>query len=126
MSPMVDAEVLTIGYGGKKPQVFFAELEALSPDVVVDVRENPFKAFLGVYTKKGLEARLCTKYFWIRELGNSTRELPPTLVDEEEGLRKLHALMEGRRRVVLFCAEKDENQCHRSYIKTKIQTDKSR
>lgn len=123
---MVDAEILSIGYGGKKPQAFFEELEALSPDVVVDVRENPFKAFLGVYTKKGLEARLGTKYFWIRELGNSTQELPPTLVDEEEGLRKLRALMEGHRRVVLLCAEKDENRCHRSYIKAKIQTEKSR
>ena len=117
---MVDAEVVTIGYGGKKPDIFFAELEGLRPDVVVDVRQDPFHAFLGVYTKRGLETRLGDSYVWIRELGNSTRELPPTLVDEKEGFRKLRALMEGRHRIVLLCAEKNESQCHRSYIKAKI------
>jgi uncharacterized protein (DUF488 family) len=120
----METEVLTIGYGGKKPADFFAELEALRPDVVVDVRENPFRAFLGVYTKRGLEKRLGERYVWVRELGNSTRELPPTLVDEEEGLRKLRALMEKHNRVVLLCAEKDEKQCHRGYIKAKIQAEK--
>jgi uncharacterized protein (DUF488 family) len=113
-------EVVTIGYGGKKPEAFFAELEALDADLVVDVRADPFHAFLGVYTKRGLESRLGDRYVWIRELGNSTRELPPTLVYEEAGLRKLKALMEGRRRIVLLCAEKDDTKCHRSYIKAKV------
>lgn len=116
---MVD--VVTIGYGGKRPDTFFTELEALSADLVVDVRADPFHAFLGVYTKSGLEARLGDRYVWVRELGNSTRELPPTLVDEEAGLRKLRALMDGRHRVVLLCAEKDETHCHRSYIREKVE-----
>lgn len=119
------AEVITIGYGRKKPDKFFAELEALNPDIVVDVRENPFSAFLGVYTQRGLMNRLGDRYVWIRELGNKTRELPPTLVDEEEGFRKLHALMEKHLRVVLLCAEKDETHCHRSYIKAKLQDEKN-
>ena len=113
-------EVVTIGYGGKKPDAFFAELEALGADLVVDVRANPFHAFLGVYTKRGLEERLGGTYVWVKELGNSTRELPPTLVDETVGLAKLRALMVGCRRIALLCAEKDETQCHRSYIKAKI------
>jgi uncharacterized protein (DUF488 family) len=113
-------ELLTIGYGGKKPDNFFAEIEALNPGIVVDVREDPLHAFLGVYTKRGLEARLGSRYVWIRELGNSTRELPPILVDEEKGLRKLRALMEEHERVVLLCAEKDEARCHRGYIKAKL------
>lgn len=113
-------EVVTIGYGGKKPDTFFAELEALGADLIVDVRVDPFHAFLGVYTKHGLEARLGDRYVWVRELGNSTRELPPKLVDEEVGLAKLRALMVGCRRIALLCAEKDETQCHRSYVKAKI------
>jgi uncharacterized protein (DUF488 family) len=28
--------------------------------------------------------------------------------------------MEKHRRIVLLCAEKDENRCHRGYIKDKI------
>jgi uncharacterized protein (DUF488 family) len=121
----MDAEVMTIGYGGKKPEAFFAELEVLRPDFVVDVRRDPFHAFLGVYTKKGLENRLGDTYVWLRELGNTTRELPPTLVDEKEGLMKLHALMVGCSRIVLLCAERDETHCHRNYIKAKIQEEKA-
>jgi uncharacterized protein (DUF488 family) len=114
------AEVLTIGYGGKRPDAFFAELEAMKPDIIVDVRQDPFHAFLGVYTQRGLINRLGERYVWIRELGNTTRELPPTLVDEEEGLKKLKALIEKHKRIILLCAEKDETHCHRGYIKTKL------
>jgi len=117
-------ELLTIGYGGKKPDDFFAELDELQPDIIVDVREDPFHAFLGTYTKKGLESRLGSRYVWIRELGNRSRELPPTLVDEEKGLEKLRNLMHEHSRVVLLCAEKDEKKCHRSYIKARLQTEK--
>ncbi len=117
---MARAEVVTIGYGGKKPTDFFAEIEVLNPDYVVDVRQDPFHAFMGVYTKAGLEKKLGDRYVWIRELGNTIRELPPVLVDEAEGMRKLRVLMEGKRRVALLCAEKDETQCHRSYIKAKV------
>jgi len=117
----MEADLLTIGYGGKKPVDFFAELEELKPDVIVDVRENPFHAFLGAYTRKGLEMRLGSRYIWIKELGNTSRVLPPTLVDEALGLEKLHALMQHHNRVVLLCAEKDEERCHRGYIKVKFQ-----
>ena len=117
-------ELLTIGYGGKKPKDFFAELDALQPDVIVDVREDPFHAFLNTYTKKGLEKRLGSRYIWIRELGNKSRELPPTLVNEEKGLEKLSTLMHEHNRVLLLCAEKDEKKCHRSYIKAKLQIEK--
>jgi uncharacterized protein (DUF488 family) len=120
-SECVAEDLLTIGYGGKKPGDFFAELEALKPDIIVDVRENPFHAFLGAYTKKGLEMRFRSPYIWIKELGNTSRVLPPTLVDEEEGIEKLHVLMQHHERVVLLCAEKDEERCHRSYIKAKLQ-----
>jgi uncharacterized protein (DUF488 family) len=113
--------VKTIGYGGKKPEDFFTELESMEPDVVVDVRENPYRAYLGVYTKPQLEKRLGSRYTWIRELGNRTRSMPPTLVDEERGLRALRELAETHRVLVLLCAEKDEAACHRSYIKMRLE-----
>ncbi len=111
----------TIGYGGKKPDDFFRELDSLNPDIVVDVRENPFNAFLGVYTLPQLEKRLGSKYTWIKELGNKTREMPPTLVDEEIGLGRLKELAMKHERIVLLCAEKLEENCHRSYVKKRFQ-----
>jgi len=113
-------QILTFGYGGKKPTDFFMELENMAPDYVVDVRESPHRAYLGSYTKAHLEKRL-ENYVWIRELGNSTRTLPPTLVNEAKGMEKLEKLCKGSSRVVLLCAEKDENRCHRSYVKEKIE-----
>jgi len=113
--------LFTIGYGGKSPKEFFHELTGLNPDIVVDIRENPFKAYRNCYTKKSLEKQLGDKYIWIRELGNKTRTLPPTLVDEEEGLRKLKQIMLTHTTVILLCAEKNEENCHRSYIKKKIE-----
>ena len=115
-------EVLTIGYGGKRPHEFFDELDRLSADLVVDVRRDPFHAFLGVYTKPSLERRL-KNYVWIRELGNRHKSLPPVLVDEKAGLLRLLALIRTRhpKRVVLLCAEKDEERCHRAYVKRLVE-----
>jgi len=110
----------TIGYGGKRPEDFFKELDEMKPDIVVDVRENPYNAFLGVYTLPQLAKRLGERYTWIRELGNKTRQLPPTLVDEEAGLRKLQAIVEKHDRIVLLCAEKLEENCHRGYVKKRF------
>jgi uncharacterized protein (DUF488 family) len=113
--------VKTIGYGGKKPEDFFRELESMEPDVVVDVRENPYRAYLGAYTKPQLERRLGVRYTWIRELGNRTRSMPPILVDEERGLKALRELAEIHRVLVLLCAEKDEAACHRGYVKMRLE-----
>jgi len=114
-------DIMTIGYGGKKPHAFFDELAKLNADLVIDVRWNPFKAFLGVYTCKALMKRV-PNYVWIIELGNPSRKLPPTLMDEKTGLDKAMALIKNHKakRVVLLCAEKDENRCHRKYVKEKL------
>ncbi|MFH1180041.1 MAG: DUF488 domain-containing protein [Candidatus Bathyarchaeota archaeon] len=111
----------TIGYGGKKPDDFFRELASMNPGIVVDVRENPYSAFLGIYTLPQLKKRLGAQYTWIKELGNKTHELPPTLVDEEVGLGKLRELAMKHGLVVLLCAEKLEENCHRSYVKKRFQ-----
>ena len=116
----VGTKLFTIGYGGKKPADFFSELEELAPDFIVDVRENPNRAYLGCYTRAHFEKRL-EQYVWIKELGNSSRKLPPKLVDEAEGMAKLEELCNRADRIVLLCAEKDESRCHRGYIKTRIE-----
>lgn len=115
-------EILTIGYGGKHPKDFFDELKKLKADLTIDVRRDPHHAFLGVYTYKHLFTRIMS-YVWIKELGNKRKTLPPELIDEEVGLRKAVGLIkvEKAKRVVLLCAEKDENRCHRKYVKEKLQ-----
>ena len=114
------ARILTIGYGGKRPDDFFKELAEMNPGIVVDVRENPYSAYLVVYTYPQLSKRLGEQYTWIKELGNKTRQMPPTLVDEETGLMKLAQLAEKHQTIVLLCAEKNETDCHRSVVKKRF------
>lgn len=113
-------EIVTIGYGGKRPEAFFKELDTIDPDLLVDVRAFPYRAFLNVYTKNYLEKKYKNEYVWIEELGNPSRSLPPVLLNEEVGLGRLHDLMEDNFRIVLLCAEKDEEHCHRGYVKAKL------
>ena len=115
----MNCEILTIGYGGKKPTAFFTELNKLQPCLVVDVRRDPNHAFLGVYTRTGLTSRI-PEYEWIPELGNKLKTLPPEFVDGEVGFAKLRLLMTTHTRIVLLCAEKDENRCHRKWIKERM------
>lgn len=93
----------------------------MNPSLVVDVRDNPHKAFLGSYTKTGLEKQMGEKYLWLPVCGNVTRELPPTLRDEESCLEEIRKLVDIHGLIILLCAEKDEHSCHRSYIKKKIE-----
>ena len=115
-------EIMTIGYGGKRPHDFFTELKSLKPDLVIDVRRNPHHAFLGIYTLASLKKRV-EHYVWIHELGNKKKTLPPELIDEGVGLGKAIGMIQAWKanRVVLLCAEKDENRCHRKYVKEKLQ-----
>ena len=110
-----------MGYGGTKPTDFFAKIEQMSPDLIVDVREDPNHAYLATYTKPQLEKQLKGKYVWIPELGNKTRDIHNIqLVDEEVGLRRLSELAKGHEHIALLCAEKRDEDCHRSYVRNRL------
>ena len=115
-------KVSLIGYGGtKKPKDFFARIKQMNVDLVVDVREDPFHAYLTPYKKPQLEKNLKDKYLWIPELGNKTRDINNIqLVDEEKGLQKLLELAKKHDHIVLLCAEKKDEACHRSYVRNRL------
>jgi hypothetical protein len=114
-------KISLIGYGATKPKDFFARIDRMKPDLVVDVRADPYHAYLTPYTKPQLEKRLGKKYLWIPELGNKTRDFKNIqLVDEENGLKKLLELTKKHEHVVLLCAEKKNESCHRSYVRDRL------
>jgi len=115
----IDREILTIGYGGKTPTEFFKELQKLEPCVVVDVRRDPEHAFLGIYTKSHLK-KVIPNYVSIPELGNKVKTLPPEYVNKKAGFIKLLTLLQTNKRIVLLCAEKNEENCHRKFIKEEL------
>lgn len=113
--------VSLIGYGGCKPTDFFARLHQMNPDLVVDVRADPYHAYLATYTKPQLEKSLKTKYIWIPELGNRTRDINNIqLVDEEKRLHRLLELAGVYDHILLLCAEKKDEDCHRSYVRNRL------
>ena len=72
---------------------------------------------LPIHVKTHLEKTLKEKYLWVPELGNKTRDIDNIqLVDEEKGLQKLLELAEKHEHIVLLCAEKKDEDCHRSYV----------
>jgi len=115
-------KISLIGYGGtKKPEDFFTRINEMNVDLVIDVRADPFHAYLTPYKKPQLEKKLKEKYLWIPELGNKTRDINNIqLVDEEKGLQKLLELAEKYEHIVLLCAEKKDEVCHRSYVKSRL------
>ena len=123
--------IYTIGYGNSTPDAFFA----LLPDnaIIVDVRANPYSAWNSLFTYRHLSQRLAAfrdgtrRYVWIPELGNRSRRMPPTLVDEAKGLEHLKRLARDAhqkgRAICLLCAEGNPlepdgvtHRCHRAYI----------
>jgi len=114
-------KISLIGYGGTKPQDFYAKIMRANPDLIVDVRADPYHAYLGVYTKPQLEKKYGSRYVWIPELGNETRDIKNIqLIDEEKGLQKLLELAKKHEHIVLLCAEKRDEECHRSYVKSRL------
>jgi uncharacterized protein (DUF488 family) len=111
-----------IGYGGRKRlSDFFTAVDSISADLIVDVREDPSHAYRGTYTKPYLKKRFASKYVWIPELGNKTRDINNIqLVDEEKGLRRLLELARTYDHIILLCAEKKDEDCHRSYVRDRL------
>lgn len=114
-------KISLLGYGGTRPRDFFAKIRQMDPDLIVDVREDPYHACLGVCTKSHLEKEYGKRYTWIPELGNRTRDINNIqLVDEEKGLEKLLELSKRHEHIVLLCAEKKDEECHRSYVRNRL------
>jgi len=83
-------KISLLGYGGARPRDFYVKIKQTNPDLIVDVRADPYDAYLGLYTKPQLGKKYRSRYVWIPELGNKTRDIKNIqLVDEKEGLRKL-------------------------------------
>ena len=121
--------VYTIGYGGRLPRDFVAQLRQAAIPLVVDVRLRPDRASMGAYVRartpdKGIQGLLAAAniaYASIIELGNVFLECE----DWHERYRSLweqagDTLAERLRQLptpfCLMCAERRVTQCHRQFI----------
>ena len=122
-------KLYTVGYGGRKPDEFIALLKIYDVEIIVDVRLQPERAFMGVYAKskdphkgiQGLLEKAGIQYIWIAELGNMLRDIDDWHEKyrrylDEKGDLVCSKVYELRMPFCLMCCEKRASGCHRKLI----------
>ena len=110
--------IYTAGYlAGWKPEALVAKAKRLKA-LVVDVRLVPLSRVAG-FSEVDLKHAMGDSYIWLREWGNLNYRSggPVQLGDFEGGLAKLGGRAEN---VILLCACRDVNVCHRKVVAEKL------
>lgn len=112
------ATLYTIGYGNEEKESVFT---LIGTKVLVDVRSKPYSRWRPQFNMPALRSRFLDRYHGMPELGGLGDADPK---DRQQGLEKVRALLESGRDVVLLCAEKDPNKCHRKPLAEEISAGK--
>ena len=103
----------TAGYSGRKLDDFQAAVAQLDA-FVVDIRLVPQSRFFPAWRKSNLEKVFGDRYRHVKELGNTKfKEKRIAINDLDAGLE---VIMQIEGDVILLCACKDRNFCHRKII----------
>lgn len=114
--------ILPIGYTEPDAEQRIAEFLATSKKHgLVDIRLKPRSRWYQNFNLKALDQRYGVQYGWCPELGNlnhkpADRHKGIMLKDPEAGLRKVTSLLEQGYSIMLLCACKDYEQCHRKVV----------
>ena len=120
--------IYSLGTSNRSPEEFLQLLRTIDVELVVDVRRFPSSRF-GYFKKEELapllEAGGFGYIFLGQELGGYRRGGYQSYLGTEEfrqGLRRLEALAQGRR-VVILCSECLPWRCHRRFIGWALERD---
>jgi uncharacterized protein (DUF488 family) len=110
--------IYTLGYSGWKIEDVEAVLERLDA-ILVDVRMVPRTRWQPQWNAAVLHARLGDRYVWLREFGN--RNYKGTfeqieIADFPAGKKRLREIAAPGKAIVLLCACRDVNICHRKVV----------
>jgi uncharacterized protein (DUF488 family) len=109
----VKNRIYTAGYYGRDINEFKATVEGLNA-VVVDIRLVPQSRFTPQWRQKNLQTLFGENYLHIKELGNKGfKEKRIEIADPEAGF---DILLQIKRDMILLCACKDYEKCHRKVI----------
>ncbi len=114
--------IYTLGYTGMK----FAELEGLVSDlsaVLIDIRYSPRSRFHHQWNKKNLQDKLKSNYIHVVEMGNVNYKNGGefSLLNPERGLEVIAPLLYQYQNIVLMCACKHVDLCHRKLVAEIVQ-----
>jgi len=111
----------TAGYTGVSPDDLFNATVLLNA-VLVDIRYSPWSRNPD-WIQAAMEDRFADRYFYVKELGNVNYNKPEEgirLYDVETGLRRV-ALIIKKFPVILLCACKQHDTCHRRVAAEEMQ-----
>jgi uncharacterized protein (DUF488 family) len=113
------SNLVTIGYTEENAQeridAFLAQEEA----ALIDIRLSPRSRWRSAFNKAALEARYPMQYIHVQALGNvnyQNRALGIDLLDAKSGIQALLYLIEDEHAIMLLCACKDYEACHRKIV----------
>ncbi len=105
--------IYTAGYYGRDIEAFIAAARQLQA-VVVDIRLVPQSRFTPQWRQANLERLFGDNYRHVKELGNKGfKEKRIEIADLETGLPIVEGIQSN---VILLCACKDYDKCHRKVI----------
>ena len=114
--------ILPIGYTEPDAEQRIAEfLAASKKHGLVDIRLKPRSRWYPQFNLKALDQRYGVQYGWCPEFGNlnhkpEDRHKGIALKDPEAGLRKVMQLLQQGYSIMLLCACKDYESCHRKVV----------
>jgi uncharacterized protein (DUF488 family) len=129
---MAASAIYTIGYGGRDIETFIRLLNSFKVQYLVDVRSQPYSRYVPDYSIQLLEAHLNDSgiqyIFMGNTLGGRPKD-PDCYVDNkidyervrntpyfQAGLRRLRDAAKKELQLVLMCAERHPEDCHRALL----------
>lgn len=108
--------VLTLGYTEPDAMPRLATFLAKPQTILLDIRYSPRSRWRPEWNQRPLIERYGVQYVHCRALGNVNYARPGEpikLVDPEEGVRRVIRLVHNGYAVILLCACKTYERCHR-------------
>ena len=115
-------ELLTIGYMEDNAMELIAAFMSDENAVLLDIRETPRSRWKPAFNRNQLIEQFGGfRYGWWPEFGNinhrpEDRHKGIVLADPQTGLERIRKVLESGRKVMLLCACKDYERCHRKVV----------
>jgi uncharacterized protein (DUF488 family) len=117
--------VQTLGYMHPDAATTLAAWMASDPmTVLVDIRYSPRSRWRPQWTKKALEAAYGGRYIHVKAFGNVNYRdpvAPIRLLDPDAGVRWALKTLHAGYSLILLCACKEDDRCHRKTVATLIE-----
>jgi uncharacterized protein (DUF488 family) len=114
-------ELSTLGYTEDSAQERLDAFIARPGTALVDIRMSPSSRRMPTWSKADLMIRYPARYIWVAQLGNinyrpKDRKKGIELYDAAEGVAMVTRLLRSGHSVMLLCACKDYQKCHRKVV----------